>query len=228
MATNYGTAPIVTNGLVFYVDPLNTKSYTSGSLTTTDMIGSQELTATTVFNVPDSSYWYINSVNDVFKKTGSETLLSFSTQLTMIGWFSYQGSGNAGRILEMYIAGGTPTFGHSLAIDSDGSVRGWMDRNGGSSTRVLELDDSTTYNSGWHMLAYTYDGSTAKLYVNGVQQDSAAGSYSDLDDIANIAIGGGTSIYYADAYIGPVQIYNRGLTAAEVTQNYNAMKGRFE
>ena len=89
MATSYGTRPIVSDGMVFYVDPLNTKSYVSGSLTTTDIIGSQELTATTVFNVPDSSYWYINSVNDVFKKIGSETLLSFSTQLTMIGWFSF-------------------------------------------------------------------------------------------------------------------------------------------
>ena len=78
------------------------------------------------------------------------------------------------------------------------------------------------------MLAYTYDGSTARLYVDDNQTRTGAGSYSDLDDVANIAIGGGTSTYYADAYIGPVHVYNRGLSTAEVLQNYNALKGRFE
>ena len=33
--------------------------------------------------------------------------------------------------------------------------------------------------------------------------------------------------YGTDAYYGPVHIYNRALTAAEVLQNYNALKDRF-
>ena len=147
--------------------------------------------------------------------------------MTMIAWWNRQGTGNTGRLLEMYYPGATFTHGHSLAIDNDGSVRGWMDRNGAGYARVLELDDATTYTSGWHMLAYTYDGSNARLYVDGEQTVTSAGSYSDLDDVANIAIGGATATYYADAYIGPVQIYNRGLSAEEVLQNYNALKGRF-
>lgn len=227
MATNYGTPPIVANGLVFAVDPKNTRSYVSGSTTVTDMIGSQELTATTIYNVPDSSYWYINSVNDVFKKTGTDILLSFSTQITMIGWFNRQGTGNAGRILEMYYPGASFTYGHVIALDTDGSVRGWMDRAGGTSARMLELAPTATYTSGWHMLAYTYDGLHARLYVDGQQTATFSAIYSDLDDVSNIAIGGGTSTYYVDAYIGPVQVYNRGLTAEEVLQNYNALKGRF-
>jgi hypothetical protein len=28
--------------------------------------------------------------------------------------------------------------------------------------------------------------------------------------------------------LGPVQIYNKSLSAAEVKQNYNALKGRFQ
>ena len=227
MAVNYGAPPIVTDGLIFAVDPQSKRSYISGSTTVTDMIGSQQLTATTIYNVPDSSYWYINSANDVFKKTGTDILLSFSTQITMIAWWNRQGTGVYGRLLEMYYPGATYTHGHSLAIDSDGSVRGWMDRNGAGYSRVLELDDATTYTSGWHMLSYTYNGSTARLYVDGQQTVTGAGSYSDLDDVSNIAIGGATANYYADAFIGPVQVYNRGLSAEEVLQNYNALKGRF-
>lgn len=227
MATNYGSSPIVTDGLTFAVDPHNKKSYISGSTTVTDMIGLQELTAANVANVPDSSYWNITANNQAFKKTGTDVFLSFSTQITMIGWFNYQGSGNYGRILEMYHPSAAYTYGHTLALDNDGSVRGWMDRNTTANARVLELDDATTYTSGWHMLAYTYDGSNARLYVDGQQTKTSAGSYSDLDDVANITIGGGTSNYYVNAYIGPIQIYNRGLSAAEVLQNYNALKGRF-
>jgi len=222
-----GPDPIVTDGLVFAVDPKSKRSYISGSTTVTDMIGSQQLTSTTIYNVPDSSYWYINSVNDVFKKTGTDILLSFSTQITMIGWFNWQSSGNTGRIIEMYGPSSNYVYGHTLALDTDGSVRGWMDRNTTTSTRVLELDDATTYTTGWHMLAYTYNGSTARLYVDGQQTVTGAGSYSDLDDVSNIAIGGGTANYYADAFIGPVQVYNRGLSAEEVLQNYNALKDRF-
>ena len=228
MATNYGSPPIVTDGLTFAVDPKNTRSYISGSTTVTDMIGFQELTATSVANVPNSSYWDIDNQNRVFKKTGTDVFLSFSTQITMIGWFNRQGTGNTGRILEMYYPGATFTYGHVLALDNDGSVRGWMDRNTSTNARVLELGPGTTYTSGWHMLAYTYDGSNARLYVDGQQTATSAGSYSDLDDVSNIAIGGGTSTYYVDAYIGPVQIYNRGLSATEILQNYNALKGRFE
>lgn len=222
-----GPDPIVTDGLVFAVDPQNKRSYVSGSTTVTDMIGSQQLTATTIYNVPDSSYWYINSVNDVFKKTGTDVLLSFSTQITMIGWFNWQGTGNSGRIIEMYYPGATFTYGHVLALDNDGSVRGWMDRAGASNARMLELDDTTTYTTGWHMLSYTYDGSTARLYVDDNQTRTGTGVYGDLDDVSNIAIGGATATYYSDAYIGPIQVYNRALSAAEVLQNYNALKDRF-
>ena len=223
-----GGPDIVDDGLVFYIDPQNIRSYVSGSTTVTDMISGTSLSATSVGNVPDSSYWDIDNQNRVFKKTGTDVFLSFSTQITMIGWFNRQGTGNTGRILEMYYPGANYVYGHTLALDTDGSVRGWMDRAGDTNARMLELSPGTTYTSGWHMLAYTYDGSDARLYVDGQQTATGAGVYGDLDDVSNIAIGGGTSTYYVDAYIGPVQIYNRGLSATEVLKNYNELKDRFE
>ena len=225
MATNYGAPPIVTEGLIFAVDPRNKKSYPGTGTSVTDMISGISLSATSVSAY--SNYWDIDSQNRVFKITGTDTLLSFSSQITMIGWFNWQGSGNTGRIIEMYGPSSNYVYGHTLALDTDGSVRGWMDRNSTTSARVLELYPATTYTSGWHMLAYTYDGANARLYVDELQTATGAGSYSDLDDIANIAIGGGTSTYYADAFIGPIQVYNRGLSTEEVLQNYNALKDRF-
>ena len=39
MATNYGTPPIVTDGVVFNVDAANIKTIVTGSTTFTDMAG---------------------------------------------------------------------------------------------------------------------------------------------------------------------------------------------
>ena len=36
-----------------------------------------------------------------------------------------------------------------------------------------------------------------------------------------------TTQYYFNGEIGPIQIYNRVLSAQEVKQNYNALKSRF-
>ena len=37
----------------------------------------------------------------------------------------------------------------------------------------------------------------------------------------------GSTVGYWRGYIASTQIYNRALSAAEVKQNYNALKGRF-
>ena len=56
------------------------------------------------------------------------------------------------------------------------------------------------------------------LYSSGTLQIGAAG---------NAAAGGGSYNYYAKNTIANMKMYNRALTAAEIQQNFNALKGRF-
>ena len=86
----------------------------------------------------------------------------------------------------------------------------------------------------WQNICVIYDGTQGgtdnmKMYVNGIQVGSR-----DLDqpDFLNSAMpffvgGDPTAGEFATARIGQVSIYNRALTTQEITQNFNALKGRY-
>jgi hypothetical protein len=90
----------------------------------------------------------------------------------------------------------------------------------------------------WVYLAMTYptSGTGTKYYFNGVLH--ATDSFSNVLS-GNVPSNPGISIgarykvttdtdqNNINGQIGPVQIYNRELSEAELTQNYNALKGRF-
>ena len=79
----------------------------------------------------------------------------------------------------------------------------------------------------WYNIIWTYNGSTISVYTNGTVGEtvSLSGPLKTNTNPINIT----SSIYGNNANItcSAVQIYNRALSATEVTQNYNAMKGRY-
>ncbi len=92
---------------------------------------------------------------------------------------------------------------------------------------------STAFNlNQWYYVTLTYDQSYQRLYLNGAEVYNAAlsgaigNSYSnDLRIGARGAPSPPSSPF--KGYIPIVQIYNRGLSASEVLQNYNAGRQRF-
>jgi hypothetical protein len=83
----------------------------------------------------------------------------------------------------------------------------------------------------WSHIVGTYDGSRMKAYLNGslVYDTALTGTISGN---GNWTLGcyqplptDGTHNF--DGYIGPSRIYNRALTASEIQQNFNALRGRF-
>lgn len=75
----------------------------------------------------------------------------------------------------------------------------------------------------WTHLAFTYDGATEKLYVNGVLVASRAqtGAISAANGVLHI---GGDSVWgeHFQGLIDEVRIYNRALSAAEIQTDMNA------
>jgi hypothetical protein len=70
----------------------------------------------------------------------------------------------------------------------------------------------------WVHLAATYDGTTQRLYVNGVQVATLASSGSIRASTGVLRIGGNniwTNEWFA-GLIDEVRVYNKALTAAEV------------
>lgn len=85
-------------------------------------------------------------------------------------------------------------------------------------------------NGQWHHIVGSWDGSTKRIYVDGKDIGSKSKSGALTTTSAGAAIGsfGGTSSgYYFGGDIAVVKIYDKGLSAAEVLQNYNAYKNRF-
>ncbi len=75
----------------------------------------------------------------------------------------------------------------------------------------------------WHHVLYTYDGSFARLYVDGTLNNSQTHTGAIAVSGANLYIGstgGGSEFYKGD--MDDVRIYNRALSADEVRQLWNS------
>ena len=97
----------------------------------------------------------------------------------------------------------------------------------GSGNDVLYAPDITL--NTWHHIAWVKSGSSLKIYVDGVNQTlTDSGSFSGTQSNNVSYIGTTLSNEYFEGYISNAKIYKgKGLTAAEVEQNYNATKGRY-
>lgn len=77
--------------------------------------------------------------------------------------------------------------------------------------------------SAWTHIAGTYDGTTVKVYVNGIlQATTAAASGNGSGGVADFRISGrrgGTALY--SGMVDEVAVWSRGLSADEVLQIYN-------
>jgi len=78
----------------------------------------------------------------------------------------------------------------------------------------------------WTHLAVTYDGTTLRLFVNGVLRNSVSASGGIAASTAPLRIGGNTvfsvpGTEYFAGLIDEVRIYNRALSAAEITADMN-------
>ena len=80
----------------------------------------------------------------------------------------------------------------------------------------------------WGNYVVTYDGSAVKIYRQGVyqgqQSTTGTADFSSGFTFGNFNNNGG---YYFSGLASLFQIYNKALTAAEIQQNYNALKSRF-
>ena len=90
------------------------------------------------------------------------------------------------------------------------------------------LTISSVNNNQWYNVGVTWDGTTAKAYLNGsFVNNISVGSAGYQAELFNL---GTTSSGSAGKFTGNIAtstVYNRALTAAEISQNFNALRGRF-
>ena len=136
--------------------------------------------------------------------------------------------------------GNTKSSGNSYGITSSGSGStchtnlhiGRRGSNGKFSFAFFcnDLDSSTSISTDgtWQHWVCTYDASTnsRKIYLNGIEDASNTAS-NDYIGTANLQLGGGTNWGTGNEYQGKldqVRIFNRAITANEVTTLYNEVE----
>jgi hypothetical protein len=217
---------IVTSGLVLALDAGRTLSYVGSGTTWTDLSGNGN--TGTLTNGP--TYSSANGGSIVFT-AASSTYVNISgsnavTQATFSVWLKRNGS-------QIDYAG--ILFNRNINIDVSG-----LDFNASNNTLGYHWNDdagSYSFNSGltppngvWCMCVLTVTSTTATFYLC---QSSGITTATNTLAHASTTLGAlrlgydGEGIRFMNGNIAVCKVYNRELSATEVSQNFNALRGRF-
>ena len=229
------TTDIIADGLVFNMDAANRASTipstsTDKAFNTIDTTVSGSFTNDTFYDSSTISPTFaFDGVQD-FIDLSSLTSYSSNDPHTYSAWI--KGTLSSGGAYKWILNNGAAGTGTSLIVYSSKIGFFWQ---GGNAAKQGSI---TLSNDTWYNLTICYHGSslTYDMYVNGALDTSS--------DTASATAGGGTTwsagnsnprygAWFNDNYdwngnIGPLQVYNRALSANEVLHNYNALKSRFE
>ena len=73
----------------------------------------------------------------------------------------------------------------------------------------------------WKYYALTYDGATARLYVDGIHVSTASGTHSTNNNRLLIGTWDTATEFY-DGTIDEIRMYNRALTQPEIQRDMNS------
>lgn len=232
MAIYKNTPPIVTNGLVVYIDAANRQSYVSGSGTTVRDISDNTKNGTL------NGTFYSSDFGGVFNFDGVNDTISFGTgntffplpSFTIDLWFQSKGT--------VPTTGTQPglfgfTFGIWTNFTSANSIR--FEASSGSAvfnTPVTYTHTSNFRDDGqWYNINFQVTPTSSSIYLNG--EPKASRSVTWLGNTAyptngwNLGRDNNNANQFFTGSIASYKMYNRALSQQEIVQNYNATKSRF-
>ena len=229
MGTKYNPR-VVTNGLVYYIDAANSRSY-SGSGNTAYELESSGIGGTLVngvgFSSADNGSFIFDGTNDYIQvplsyvPTGNQVtvcLWNFGTTAQPSSVFNAHKNDN-NRVLNIHLPWNDNTVYWDAGTD------------GGSYDRVNTAALSSSQWQGWHHWAFTKNATTGvmEIYLDGNLNVSGTGKNRVLDAANEVYIGRFTIIspLYHIGRVSLLHLYNRALSPEEVQQNYHATKKRY-
>jgi len=215
-------APVVDSSLRLWLDAGQTTSYPGSGATWTDLSGQSN--TGTLTNSPTFS----STINGgVFTFNGSSqyatTTLSSATisDGTLSAWFYPIASPNAGY------------FDGIIDRDLPGSYGTGIGINNGTYQAILNNEFWTTIGQNvtlnqWVMVSMTFTATTAIFYLNGAQVATLSYTRGAVSPGTSYLVGkSAANARYFNGHIATAMIYNRALTADEITTNFNALRGRY-
>ena len=221
---------IVRDGLVLCLDAGNIKSYPGTGTTWLDRSGSGNngsLVNGVGYSSSNGGSFVFNGSNRGIQLAGTNLSLN---QMTISSWNYSSNYAQNGFMFEKTTNGSLNTQ-YSLFYNGGDNLIYY--RTYGLSLTDLTVNTSTAgvVNNQWNNVVATWDGTNKRIYVNGILRATSANLTGTVTQnttgAAYIGIFGNFAGYPFNGRISKTSIYNRALTAAEIQQNFNALKSRF-
>ena len=248
--------PGIKKGLVFAIDPANKDSWAGPTSATVNNLPTYNSNLSgSIYNDTSGSYGVNESFT--FDGTDSYinvTPLTASIQQNTVGTISLWARAESNSSFNTLFNGTrTSQFRTSFALrlkDSGLPAKLHMlfRKNGEDPSHVAFQTTNTEISADtWYNIAVTQDGTAAVCYINGSAvslENLTSGNpttvatlwyqyiipqelYIGKNRVGNQNNPGAIDVGHWDGQMGPILFYNRALSASEVLQNYNRLKGRF-
>jgi len=213
---------IVTDGLIFNIDARSIASYPRSGTALYDLSGNGS--DGTLVNEPTFSH----VDGGVISFDGTNDRVEFPNvnpaSMTLEFWFKWTNLNDA-WLVSNQTSYGDNNHGYLFRIDSP-SYNAYFRAGTGSS--FVQCDSSIELDK-WHHFVATVSSSETKLYKNGTLVSTVAGATIDYTGVTGLTVGSDRAgIVRTTGSMSAMRIYNRALDAEEVSQNYTALKSRYE
>jgi len=232
MAVGYNPK-IVTDGLVLCLDAGNTKSYPGSGTSWSDLSGNGNdatLTNGPTYDSLGGGCFDFDGSND-FAEVSDNSTLDMETAWSIETWCRREGS--PGGVTFAKIISKWENYFLALDFSNGADIYGCVGTGNGHTCLGggSERDNELPLNAWAHlMITYSESSGVARIYYNGTQIESWNASVTASSN-SPLSIGcrsqSGVRDQYFNGKISVARVYNKALTASEILQNYNAVKGRY-
>ena len=230
MAPRYGPK-IVKDGLVLALDAANVKSYPGTGASWFDLSGNGNngtLMNGPTYSSSNNGLLAFDGIDD-YVNISNAAIGNFGTSNFTVSCWGKAASGSSGSrgIFSKY----NPHSGNGTGwfiFYRDGNIFCRITQDLVAPLEASSISVSIATNK-WHFFTMIRSANSFLLYANDtLLQTNNTTNLIDCSSIAPLRIGSGyVSGYYYSGDCSGASIYNRALTAAEVKQNFNALRGRY-
>lgn len=224
MSISYNSS-IATDGLVLCLDAGNPRSYIGSGTAWNDSTNTGGNNGTLIngptYSSANGGYLDFDGVDDYVQGTNTATT-DLTGSMTCECWFKIDAIPS--DWVRIFGKGDGTNRTYGLWYNFNSSLFLYQ-RYGTTNTGPTY---SVTLNTGvWYHMVGTSSGTDHVLYLNGAAVGSSSGGSTFYSSTEGYRVAAATFHTYHNGPISIARLYNRGLTASEVLQNFNATRGRY-
>ena len=243
MGTVEGGSNVVVDGLIYYLDSSNNKSYISGDTSWNDLSRLQVQSGSLINGITFSQTNYgslvLDGINDYIglpQITTNQTIGNYSFSV----WFSFTNTITPSNVINFMIMeaqntllGGVDNYISLLGNTTVPGTNGRMLFQTFNPLSVLYSTTNTWVGGQWYNIVGTYDISTSKqsIYVNGILENFTTVPNCYFNTNTYFGLGAYTApptTWFFNGRISNFMVYNKTLSSEEIVKNYNTLKSRFD